>query len=714
MNKNAGQMGLPGIAPPPVKETVRAAWVSEDGRYRYTLDRTWDDSKPVLVFCLLNPSTADALKDDTTSRRCEGFARAEGYGGLRIVNLFAWRATHPDELLEAHARGEDIHGPENAKVLAELTTLERVVVAWGTNAYRKPLRAHAEAVCETLKGRMVALSVTTIHSYPEHPSRLPGAVKLAPWEPLAKPTKEPRKPKAPKVPAEPSPSPEGAAPSAGASQTTEAPEGAAPSAEKPPRKPRKPRTPKAPAEAPASSEGAASAPVEPEAPAQAAEPPASPAVEAPELTTPVAPEAPAPTVEAPAMPEAPPALEPMPEAEPSTEAPPVALDAPAEPVAPTLAPVASDPPPPMPEPAAIPEHLPNWREEMIRGLAAMLRHAHASCLTAAEIRGLLVADHSRKQRYPNMPHLFAHVWFALRLFTGAEVTSPPGARSLGKMLAEMKDEGREIALTADGKVGWWALRVGPVNNGTGTWWVGHPAAPVPTRSKPNLIIEDPEEIAREAAALAASEASPREPVMPGTPPAVPLSALGIEASAPPLGTFRESVCAIRDACKNGRLHPLKLAELLTRALEGHAVTAEDATAEPLNPGRIRFTAQQLAEHHQVSRESTYGLLSFLRVRGVVREAGKEERADKKPGQIIYECNPWVTELLLSYVFAGMETMPAAEDHGEWKPYTMEGTEYLVKQYGKWWHARLGEEERASAVSADEACRLVKQTTKGTK
>ncbi len=48
-----------------------------------------------VVWVMLNPSTADHVHDDPTIRRCMGFARAWGYGGIAVVNLYAWRATDP-------------------------------------------------------------------------------------------------------------------------------------------------------------------------------------------------------------------------------------------------------------------------------------------------------------------------------------------------------------------------------------------------------------------------------------------------------------------------------------------------------------------------------------------------------------------------------------------------------------------------------------------
>lgn len=77
---------------------LRDAKLSADGLYRYRLGRTWCPSERGVVWVMLNPSTADAHFDDPTIRRCVGFARSWGMGWITVVNLYAFRATYPQEL----------------------------------------------------------------------------------------------------------------------------------------------------------------------------------------------------------------------------------------------------------------------------------------------------------------------------------------------------------------------------------------------------------------------------------------------------------------------------------------------------------------------------------------------------------------------------------------------------------------------------------------
>ena len=104
-------------------------------RYRYKLWRVWDPARPLgcVMFLMLNPSTATDAEDDPTIRRCVGYARSWGYGGLYVGNLFAYRATDPTEL----RRAADPVGPDNDRALrAMVVQAALLVTAWGNHGAR--------------------------------------------------------------------------------------------------------------------------------------------------------------------------------------------------------------------------------------------------------------------------------------------------------------------------------------------------------------------------------------------------------------------------------------------------------------------------------------------------------------------------------------------------------------------------------------------------
>ena len=111
-----------------MSDIKKSAEISPDGMFRYSLERTWDEGKPTVLFICLNPSTADAVEDDATVRRMVSFARQFGGGRLLVGNLFAFRSKNRNDLLKA----DDPVGPENDKYLDKLIkSADIVVAAWG-------------------------------------------------------------------------------------------------------------------------------------------------------------------------------------------------------------------------------------------------------------------------------------------------------------------------------------------------------------------------------------------------------------------------------------------------------------------------------------------------------------------------------------------------------------------------------------------------------
>jgi hypothetical protein len=134
------------------------------GRYRYQLWRRWDPARPAVAFVLLNPSAADARRDDPTIHRCVGFAQRLGFGSLCVVNLFAWRAAKPKDLFAA----PDPVGPENDRHLADAARrASAVLVGWGNHGSRGGRDARALAILGRSR-RLLCLGLTRARA-PRHP-----------------------------------------------------------------------------------------------------------------------------------------------------------------------------------------------------------------------------------------------------------------------------------------------------------------------------------------------------------------------------------------------------------------------------------------------------------------------------------------------------------------------------------------------------------------
>ncbi|MEO7716268.1 MAG: DUF1643 domain-containing protein [Capsulimonas sp.] len=142
---------------------------SADRRYRYSLWRMWGAEAP-LMFVGLNPSTADENEDDNTIRKCRGFARRLGYGGLIMVNLFAYRATDPREM----KRAADPIGAENdEKLIAAAGRAGGIIAAWGAHGEHME-RCYAVHSLLTSNGFRLQYLALTKDGQPRHPLYLPG------------------------------------------------------------------------------------------------------------------------------------------------------------------------------------------------------------------------------------------------------------------------------------------------------------------------------------------------------------------------------------------------------------------------------------------------------------------------------------------------------------------------------------------------------------
>jgi hypothetical protein len=131
-----------------------------------------------MVFVLLNPSVADAERNDPTLRGCIAFARGSGFGGVEVVNLFAFRATDPRALRGA----ADPVGPGNDDAIAAAAqSVGRVVCGWGRGG---ALLGRGQAVAGRLRGMGIALHHLglTQGGEPRHPLYVARNIVPQVWE----------------------------------------------------------------------------------------------------------------------------------------------------------------------------------------------------------------------------------------------------------------------------------------------------------------------------------------------------------------------------------------------------------------------------------------------------------------------------------------------------------------------------------------------------
>ncbi|MGF1538601.1 MAG: DUF1643 domain-containing protein [Elainellaceae cyanobacterium] len=148
-------------------------------RYRYSLWRVWDAARPRLLVVGLNPSTADAARNDPTIRRCIGFARSWGYGSVTVTNLFALRSPYPKALREA----ADPVGQDTDAWIEQLAAqADLCLVAWG-NAGQFLGRDRVVGEQLARSRRVLACLRLTKQGQPAHPLYLKKSLRPMPWSP---------------------------------------------------------------------------------------------------------------------------------------------------------------------------------------------------------------------------------------------------------------------------------------------------------------------------------------------------------------------------------------------------------------------------------------------------------------------------------------------------------------------------------------------------
>lgn len=112
------------------------------GPYRYELCVTWS-KQPRIVAVGLNPPDGDDLKLTNTTAVLVNYAKLRKFGGVTMLNLYAWKATLPAHLFAASKRGENVIGPGNhlpdlkIRILQHLTGGATLLACWGKHGTRR-------------------------------------------------------------------------------------------------------------------------------------------------------------------------------------------------------------------------------------------------------------------------------------------------------------------------------------------------------------------------------------------------------------------------------------------------------------------------------------------------------------------------------------------------------------------------------------------------
>lgn len=174
-----------------------AASFSRCGRYRWWLSRRWRRDAPALLFIGLNPSSADRRHDDATLRRLIGFADGWGYGGVEVVNLFAWISADPAALRQAAepvGRRTDLWTRQRIRRLLQRNATLPLWLGWGNGGSLQGRDQQMLRMLSRLPVRLFCLGLTAA-GQPRHPLYARAGSPLLPfgasWEHATAPTATP-------------------------------------------------------------------------------------------------------------------------------------------------------------------------------------------------------------------------------------------------------------------------------------------------------------------------------------------------------------------------------------------------------------------------------------------------------------------------------------------------------------------------------------------
>lgn len=126
-------------------------------------------------FIGLNPSTADETMDDPTVRRCINFAKDWGFGGMVMMNLFAYRATDPN-LMKSQTQPT---GPLNDQALRTVVELcGRTICCWGTHGIHRNREFQVKSLLADRRLHHLGL---TKGGHPKHPLYLGKTTEPQHW-----------------------------------------------------------------------------------------------------------------------------------------------------------------------------------------------------------------------------------------------------------------------------------------------------------------------------------------------------------------------------------------------------------------------------------------------------------------------------------------------------------------------------------------------------
>jgi len=149
---------------------------SDDRKYRYVLKHICihEDIEMPIVWIGLNPSTADEKHLDPTLTKIEKFSMMYGFNCFYMLNLFAYRATNPEEM----KKQKNPIGPENDHWIKEICQKTNYIMCcWGANGFYLNRSRNVLNYIYCLYNKLYCLDLTK-NNEPVHPLYIPYTMRI--------------------------------------------------------------------------------------------------------------------------------------------------------------------------------------------------------------------------------------------------------------------------------------------------------------------------------------------------------------------------------------------------------------------------------------------------------------------------------------------------------------------------------------------------------
>lgn len=143
------------------------AGISSCKKYRWWLWRRWSDL-PLVIWIMMNPSTADHTKNDPTIFKIIRYSTRWGYGAALILNVYAYRTSRQENLPQSM---REALGRSNRWWIRTIMKFAKqknlkIICAWGAKHHSAGMLVRYQAARLRVKLHCLELS---LEGEPKHP-----------------------------------------------------------------------------------------------------------------------------------------------------------------------------------------------------------------------------------------------------------------------------------------------------------------------------------------------------------------------------------------------------------------------------------------------------------------------------------------------------------------------------------------------------------------